>query len=241
MAGALNPALGYAAGALTILSPCVLPLVPVIMASAGRDNRWGPVALAGGLIASFTLVGFAVATLGAAAGFDGEGVRAVGSVVLVLAGVVLLFPMVQERLAGLATPLASWGNRRQQGLERYGLAGQAMIGALLGAVWSPCVGPTLGAATALAAQGENLGQVALVMAFFGLGIATVLLFIAFATRSLLVRQRGALLAGGQRGKRILGALLLMVGLLILTGLDRFIEGVLVSISPDWLIDWSTRF
>ncbi len=240
MTGALNPALGFAAGALTILSPCVLPLVPVVMASAGRSSRWGPLALAGGLIASFTLVGFAVATLGAAAGFDGEGIRAVGSVLLVLAGLVLLLPGLQERFATLATPLVAWGNQRQQGLERYGLAGQAMIGALLGAVWSPCVGPTLGAATALAAQGESLGQVALVMAFFGAGIATVLLFIAFATRNVLARRRGALLAGGQRGKRILGAILLIVGLVILTGLDRIVEGVLVRLSPDWLIDWSTR-
>jgi cytochrome c biogenesis protein CcdA len=241
MSGTLNPVLAYAAGGLTILSPCVLPLVPVVMATAGRSSRWGPLALAAGLIGSFTIVGFAVATLGAASGSDGEVVRAFGAALLALAGLVLLVPAMQQGLIRLATPLANWASERQQGLDRFGLAGQALVGVLLGAVWSPCVGPTLGAATVLAAQGENLGQVALVMAAFGFGIATVLLGIAFATRGLLARRRGGLIETGQRGKRILGAILLVVGILVLTGVDRIIEGVLVTASPDWLIDWSTRY
>ncbi len=241
MTDALNPALAYLAGALTILSPCVLPLVPVVMSTAARSNRWGPVALAAGLIGSFTVVGFAVATLGAASGFDGEIVRMFGAVILASAGLVLLVPRLQDGLTRLVTPLASWASQRQAGLDRFGLAGQATIGVLLGLVWSPCVGPTLGAATVLAAQGENLAQVALVMAAFGCGIASVLLVIALATRTLLARWRGALMSTGRRGKHVLGTILLVVGILILTGGDRLIEGLLVSLSPDWLVDLTTRY
>ncbi len=241
MTDALNPALAYVAGALTILSPCVLPLVPVVMSTAARSSRWGPLALSAGLVGSFTVVGFAVATLGAAAGSDGEGVRMFGAVLLALGGLVLLVPALQARLTLLATPLANWAGRRQRGLERFGLAGQAMVGVLLGLVWSPCVGPTLGAATVLASQGENLAQVALVMATFGLGIASVLLVIAFATRGLLLRWRGTMMGTGQRGKHVLGGILLVVGIMILTGLDRVIEGVLVTASPDWLVDLTTRY
>lgn len=241
MTDALNPALAYLAGALTILSPCVLPLVPVVMSTAARSHRWGPLALSAGLVGAFTVVGFAVATLGAASGSDGEGVRMFGAVLLALAGLVLLVPALQAGLTRLATPLGNWAGRRQQGLDRFGLAGQAMVGVLLGLVWSPCVGPTLGAATVLAAQGQNLAQVALVMAAFGFGIASVLLVIAFATRSLLARWRGAMMGTGQRGKHVLGGILLAVGILILTGADRLIEGVLVSASPDWLVDLTTRY
>ncbi|WP_292948439.1 cytochrome c biogenesis protein CcdA [Novosphingobium sp.] len=124
-------------------------------------------------------------------------------------------------------------------MERYGLAGQASIGVLLDLVWSPCVGPTLGAATVLAAQGENLTMVVLTMAAFGLGIASILLVLAFATRSLLAQWRGRLLSAGGTGKRVLGGLLMVVGVLIMSGGDKLVKGVLVSASPDWLVDLTT--
>lgn len=239
MADALNPLLAYAAGALTILSPCVLPLVPIVLGSAAQAHRHGPLALAAGLVGSFTITGFLLATLGASSGFDGDWVRTAGAVMLLLAGIALLLPQVQALLTRLATPLADWANRRQAGLERYGLAGQAAIGVLLGLVWSPCVGPTLGAATVLAAQGENLGAVAVTMAAFGLGIASVLLVLALATRSVFTRWRGRLMSTGGTGKRVLGGLLAVVGVLIFTGGDKMLEGLLVSASPDWLVDLTT--
>jgi cytochrome c-type biogenesis protein len=235
----LNPALAYVAGALTILSPCVLPLVPIVLGSAAQTHRLGPVALAAGLVGSFTGVGFAVATLGAASGFDGEIVRQGGAILLILAGLALLIPIIQAWMTRAATPLANWASARQSGMERFGLAGQAAIGVLLGLVWAPCVGPTLGAAMVLAAQGENLWAVAVTMLAFGSGIASVLLVIAFATRGLLSRWRGRMIATGSGGKRVLGGLLVVVGLLILTGTDKMVEGAIVAASPDWLIDLTT--
>ena len=239
MSAGLSPVLAFGAGALTILSPCVLPLVPIVLSSAAQRHRLGPLVLAAGLVLSFTVVGFLVATLGASSGFDGEVIRIFGAVMLVVAGIFLLSSKAQELATRLATPLADWGNARQDSLERFGLAGQAGIGVLLGIVWSPCVGPTLGAATVLAAQGENLGDVALVMLAFGMGIATVLLVLATLTRSALGRWRGRMMATGKTGKYVLGGLLIGVGILIFTGFDRVIEGVLVSASPEWLTELTT--
>ncbi len=239
MADALSPVLAYAAGALTILSPCVLPLVPIVLGSAAQAHRYGPFALAAGLVGSFTLTGFLLATVGASSGFDGDWVRIAGAVMLVLAGVALVLPQAQALLTRAATPLANWANAKQAGLERYGLAGQAAIGVLLGLVWSPCVGPTLGAATVLAAQGENLVAVAITMAAFGLGIASTLLVLAMATRAVFSRWRGKLMSTGGTGKQVLGGLLVVVGVLIFTGGDKAIEGVLVAASPDWLVDLTT--
>jgi len=239
MSNALNPALAYAAGALTILSPCVLPLVPIVLGSAAQKHRLGPLALAAGLVASFTLTGFAVATVGEAAGVDSDAVRWVGAIVLLLVGLSLLIPQFQRMSERVAAPLAAWATSRQAGLERYGLWGQAGIGALLGLVWSPCVGPTLGAATVLASQGQDLAGVAFVMAAFGLGIASVLLILAFAARSFITRWRGKLMSAGNGGKKVLGALVVMVGLLILTGTDHLIEGIILTASPQWLTDLTT--
>lgn len=241
MNGALNPLLAFAAGGLTILSPCVLPLVPIVLGSAASKHRLGPLALASGLVASFTLTGFAVASLGPALGLDGDVIRFSGAVLLVAIGLALIVPNIQRAAEHLAAPLANWAGARQAQLERFGLLGQAMIGALLGLVWSPCVGPTLGAATVLAAEGQDLAQVALVMFAFGLGIASVLLVIAFVARSVLTRWRGRLMSAGSGGKKVLGVLLASVGLLILSGLDRSVETWVLGVSPDWLTNITTAF
>jgi cytochrome c biogenesis protein CcdA len=190
---------------------------------------------------SFTGVGLLVATLGASAGLDGDSVRFVGAVLLLLVGLSLIVPAFQHWAERLAAPLVAWAGARQVGLERFGLAGQAAIGALLGLVWSPCVGPTLGAATVIAAQGRDLGQVAAVMAAFGLGIGSVLLALAFATRGFLSRWRGRLMRAGDRGKRLLGALVVLVGVLILTGGDHVVEAAVLAATPPWLTDFTTSF
>lgn len=234
----LNPLLAYAAGALTILSPCVLPLVPIVLGSAAQRHRLGPVALSLGLVISFAGVGLLIASLGSSVRLDGETVRIVGAMVMLLVGVALIVPAFQRCAERLAAPLMAWAGARQSSLERFGLAGQAAIGALLGLVWSPCVGPTLGAATLLAAQGRNLGQVALVMVAFGAGIGSVLMLLAFATRGFLSRWRGRLMRAGHGGKQLLGALVTVVALLILTGADHALETAVLAVTPDWLTNFT---
>ncbi|WP_266172087.1 cytochrome c biogenesis CcdA family protein [Dyella subtropica] len=235
----LNPLFAYAAGALTILSPCVLPLVPIVLGSAAQRHRWGPLALAMGLVISFTFTGFAIAATSTSTGLDGTTLRHWSAILLILVGAILLLPKVELLFEKAAGPLATWAGERQARLDRFGLSGQAGIGVLLGLVWSPCVGPTLGAATLLAAQGKNLAQVALVMAAFGLGIATVLLAIAMATRGVLSRWRSRMMNAGSRGRKMLGALLIIVGLLIVTGADHVLESIIIGILPDWLTNLST--
>lgn len=235
----LNPALAFGAGALTILSPCVLPLVPVVLGSAAQRHRFGAVALAGGLIASFTIVGFVLAAFGSRLGVDAEQVRIVGAVILGVAGVLLLIPKLQERIANAAAPLVGWAGERQQRFDNGGLWAQAAIGALLGLVWSPCVGPTLGAAVALGAQGRELSQVALTMAAFAIGIAAVLVGIASIGRTVFLRMKSGLASKAKLAKAGLGAILLAVSGLILSGLDRAIEAAFVTTAPDWLIQLTT--
>ena len=241
MTSVLNPALAFAAGALTILSPCVLPLVPVVLGSAAQRHRFGPLALAAGLVIAFTLVGFAVAAFGAAFGLDNLIVRRIGAAALLVVGLVLMVGRLQDRLAMLSAPLAAWVGERQAGLDRHGLVGQAGIGALLGVVWSPCVGPTLGAATALAADGKSLGQAAITMLAFGLGIAVLLLAMATLTRSFLTRWRGGLMSVGKGGKLALGGLLAVIGIMILSGTDRRLEAAILNVLPDQVVEWTTTF
>jgi cytochrome c-type biogenesis protein len=108
-------------------------------------------------------------------------------------------------------------------------------------VWSPCVGPTLGAASILAAKGENLGQVALTMIAFGIGAALPLIAIGLLSREALARWRGRLMEAGKGGKALLGALLIAIGLLVASGLDKRLETLLVDASPAWLTGLTTQF
>ncbi|RDS83081.1 cytochrome c biogenesis protein CcdA [Dyella monticola] len=239
MSGQLNPLVAYVAGALTILSPCVIPLVPIVLGSAAQRHRWGPLALAIGLVASFTVTGFVIATVGASVGLNAQTIRLASAVLLLLVGIVLLVPRLQAVFEHAAGPLANWAGEHQARLERFGLAGQAGIGVLLGLVWSPCVGPTLGAATLLAAQGKDLGQVATVMLAFALGIATVLLVVALFAQRLFSRRRGVLMTVGARGRRIFGVLIVLVGALIITGTDHALEAAIIGVLPDWVTNLTT--
>ena len=125
--------------------------------------------------------------------------------------------------------------------RQSGLAGQISVGLLLGAVWSPCVGPTLGAASILAAQGRDLGEVAATMLAFGFGAALPLVFVGLLSREALLRWRARLIAGGAGAKAAFAIVLVSIGVLVLTGLDKRIETGAVDISPQWLTDITTRF
>jgi cytochrome c-type biogenesis protein len=233
--------LAFLAGLLSVLSPCILPLLPIVFGAAASEHRMGPAALAAGVVLSFVAIGLFVATVGFALGLDGDVFRTVGAILMIGVGVVLAMPSLQVRLATAGGPISNWADHRANAVQSRGPAGQFAIGLLLGAVWSPCVGPTLGAASVLAAQGKSSGQVALTMIAFGVGAAAPLVAIGFASRQALARQRARLIAGGKGAKIVLGALLIILGVMIVSGLDRRLETVLVDWSPLWLTNLTTRF
>ncbi|HZP10643.1 cytochrome c biogenesis CcdA family protein [Methyloceanibacter sp.] len=233
--------LAFLAGILTVLSPCVLPLLPIVLGTAASEHRLGPIALAIGLALSFVAIGLFVATIGFAAGLDTDLFRTISAVLLIGIGLVLLVPKLQAEFALAASPVGNFVDERLGGFATNGLWGQFGLGLLLGAVWSPCVGPTLGAASLLAAKGENLGQVALTMFAFGIGAALPLMALGFISREAMMRMRGRLVEAGKGGKMLLGGLLVAVGLLVATGLDKRLETVLVDASPAWLTELTTKF
>jgi cytochrome c biogenesis protein CcdA len=194
-----------------------------------------------GLALSFTVIGLFVATIGFAAGFDTGFFRTVSAILLIGVGLVLLVPRLQEQFALAAAPVSNWAGGYADSFTPGGLAGQFGLGLLLGAVWSPCVGPTLGAASVLAAKGEDLVQVALTMLAFGIGAGLPLLLLGMLSREAMMRWRVRLMEGGKAGKTLLGLVLVAVGLLVATNLDKRLEAILVDASPEWLTQLTTRF
>ncbi len=233
--------LSFVAGVLSILSPCVLPLLPIVLGAAASEQKWGPVALAAGLSISFVAIGLFVATIGFSIGLDTDVFRYVAAVFIVAVGVVLMVPRLQTAFAVAGGPMANWAHGHLGGLNSGGLAGQFGVGVLLGAVWSPCVGPTLGAASLLAAQGRDLGQVGVTMLVFGLGAGLPLLALGLVSREAMMRWRHRVAAAGHGLKTGFGAILVAIGALVITGLDKTVETALVEASPQWLTDLTTRF
>ncbi len=234
-------ALAFLAGVLSILSPCVLPLMPIILGAAISEHKLGPLALACGLSLSFTAIGLFVALIGFSIGLDTGVFRNIAAVIMIVIGFVLLMSQLQMRLAVAGGPLTNWVEQRFSGFATQGLRGQFTVGLLMGAVWSPCVGPTLGAASILAAQGKDLGQVTLTMLLFGFGAGLPLLLLGFFSRETLMKIRNRLIFAGKRAKMIMGALFCAIGVFILTGVDKKIEAFLVNISPEWLTRLTTNF
>lgn len=234
----LNLAFAFAAGSLSILSPCVLPLIPVVLGTAASKAKYGPLLLAAGLVLSFVLIGMFVSLVGFSIGVDGKFFRIISAVMLIAIGLLLAIPLLQRQFAVASGPVGNWVDQRFGGGEA---GGQFGIGLLLGAVWSPCVGPTLGAASLLAAQGQNLAQVAITMISFGLGVAVPLVIIGMMSRQVLMRWRGRMLSSGGVVKSVLGVLFIFTGVMIISGQDKFLEAALVDASPEWLTTLTTRF
>jgi cytochrome c biogenesis protein CcdA len=232
---------GFLAGLLSTLSPCVLPIIPILLGSAVNAHRRAPLALAGGLAISYAVIGTGLAWAGSALDLDPSIFRSVGAVILGLLGLVLISTSLQQRFAYATAGMGDAGNNLISRMNLDGLWGQFAIGLVLGVVWSPCVGPTLGAAVVLASQGTQLPQVALLMGIFGMGAALPVVALAYVSRGAMMKLRGKLLQAGKTGKMILGAVMIALAALILSGIDKPIEAWLVDHSPAWLTKLTTRF
>lgn len=230
--------LGYLAGALSTLSPCVLPALPLVVGSAARTHRMGPLAMAAGLVLTSTLVGFTLASIGPCLGLDPGVLRVGGALLLVGAGAVMLNDRLGDWGSRVLAPLANWGSRASSARAPSGVLGQFLVGSLLGLVWSPCAGPTLGAAVGLAAhEGERLGAL-WVMLSFGVGAATSLLLAGWVLRRTVGRK--ALATVSRIFKPVMGATLLL-GLAIASGADTKLEAQLLELLPSSWVDWIARF
>lgn len=221
------------AGVVGVLSPCVWPLVPVVMASAATGGRAGPYFLAGGLAVSFAIAGTFLTFLLVSTGVDPEFFRYIAAFVLVAMGLLLIIQRFGDWASLALSRLTSRANLGAR-FRAEGSSAQFGVGALLGVVWLPCVGPTLGVAIALAAFGEDLLQSFSVMLAYGVGTAGVLLAAGLFSGRLLARRKAGKAMGSSVGKKILGWSVLVLGVLVLTGVDKQLEALAVDLLPTWI-------
>ena len=226
--------LAWLAGVLGILSPCVWPIIPVVMGAASISGLSGPLFLSLGLMSSFAVAGTFLTFLLLNLGLDPEWFRYFGASLLLLIALILLIKPLGRWISDRLSLLTA---RFSPGPTKDGISapGQFLIGATLGLVWLPCVGPTVGAAIALASIGQNMTMAFVVMFAFGLGTASALLFAGMVSHKALNRWRPGLLANAELGKKVLGWVLLLLGLLVVSGVDKVLESWVVNALPSSLI------
>ena len=235
----LSLAFAFLAGTLTILNPCVLPLVPVVLSGARARGVGAPIALAAGLALTFGIVGTVLASSGAELGDTGA-VRLVAAVLMTVFGLARV-PAIGHRLETVLLPLTQWSEGAAARLPSAGLLGAAGMGAVLAIAWAPCFGPSLGAAISLAAAGGSQAHVFATMTVFALGAAASLLTAGFVLGRPTGRGRAAAGRTAQIGRTLLGVSFILVGLAILTGYDKIIEAKIVEAMPDWLVLFATQY
>ena len=228
----------YGAGLLTLINPCVVPVLPIVLAGALQASRLGPLALAAGMSLSFVLLGIAVTTVGYAIGLTPDTIAQAGAVLMMVFGVILLIPRFSIAFSTATAGVAARADSGMDQLDHSSLRGQFLGGLLLGAVWSPCVGPTLGGAISLASQGESLGRAALIMVFFALGVSTLILGLGYGARSALQSRQALMRSLATKARPAMGVIFLATGLALFFNLHHAIEAWLVNALPAWLIDLS---
>ncbi len=228
----------YLAGLLTLINPCVLPVLPIVLASSLHRDRRAPVALAAGMSLSFVALGLGVTAAGPALGLDTDSVAQGAALLMVGFGLVMVTPAFSARFSTATAGFAAKADAQIDVTSDAGLGGQFLSGALLGAVWSPCIGPTLGAAIALASTGESLGRAGAIMTAFALGVSTLILSLAYGAKSAIRKRQSLLRALADRAKPVMGITFIAVGLALWFGLHHVIDRWLIENLPSWLIDLS---
>lgn len=228
----------YLAGLLTLINPCVLPVLPTVLASSLQTDRRAPIALAAGMSVSFVTLGLGVAALVPALVLNDETVSQAAAVMMIGFGLVMLVPALDGRFAMATAGLSARADAGITAASDSGLPGQFVGGALLGAVWSPCIGPTLGAAIALASQGQGIGRAFAIMLSFALGVSTLIVAIAYRARRLLQRHQAGFRQFAARAKPIMVAVFVLIGLALLARLNHRVESWLLQVLPPWLVDFS---
>ncbi|MEK9152095.1 MAG: cytochrome c biogenesis CcdA family protein [Patescibacteria group bacterium] len=224
--------LAIAAGFLTILAPCILPILPFLLGTSVSGSRLRPLATIVGFVGTFSMVGAALATAGTFFGIGGEALRFFAVVLLTLFGLALLFEPVYERLtAGFAAAFAKLGLRvSKNSTGRTDAISGLLVGVSLGLVWTPCAGPILGTILTLAVKTKDFLTTMLLMFAYALGAGVPMLGIAYGGRAVRTRLRRV-------GKlqpalnKIFGVIIILTAMAILTGYDVVIQTMLIRYYP----------
>ena len=225
-----SPWLALGAGALTVASPCVLPMLPMVLgASVGQRHPLRPVGIAAGFALSFAALAVAFASAPRVLGIPHEALRNAAIAMLLLFGTLSIWPRPFQWVAAQASPLL--GRMGALGTNAgTGPMGGLLVGMSLGAVWTPCAGPVLGAALTLIATEPGTGNAVQLLVAYAVGAALPMLFIAYGGQFATTRVR-QLARYSHRLQQAFGVLIVALAVVLYHNLDAHLVLWLTSALP----------
>jgi cytochrome c biogenesis protein CcdA/thiol-disulfide isomerase/thioredoxin len=230
----------FVSGIITILSPCILPILPVVLAGGLGAGKLRSLGIVASFVLSFTFFTLSLTAIVQAFGISPDLLRLVSVVLIILFGLILVIPSLHDRFGRLTSRLANLVQRKppaQAGTSSdhrgwMSFWGGLPVGLSLGLVWTPCVGPIMASVVTLALTGSLDGGAVFITLAYALGTALSMLLIMLTGRSLLTRVP---LLVRQAGKiqRVFGGLIILVGLAIGFGWERQFQAALLSVFPGY--------
>lgn len=213
----------FLAGIVTILSPCILPVLPIVLSGVSGDKK-RPFGIILGFILSFTFFTLFLTTIIRLTGIPSNALRIIAGIVLLIFGLSLLVPNFQSLMERLFSKLSVFGPKAN---PHAGFWGGFIIGLTIGIVWTPCVGPILASVIALAATSSVTTATFLITLTYSLGTAIPMFLIMYGGRNLL-KKVPWLLQNTEAIQKVFGILMIIFALTIFTNIDQQIEGYLAA-------------
>lgn len=222
----------FIAGVVTILSPCILPILPIVLSSTIGDHKTSkrrPFGVVTGFIISFTFFTLFLSSIVKATGISADTLRFISVVVIAGFGVSLLIPKVQLLIERLFTKLAQFAPQSQ---NRTGFGGGVVVGLSLGLLWTPCVGPILASVISLALTGSVTNEAFLITLAYAIGTAIPMFAIMYGGQQLL-RKVPWLLTNTEKIQKVFGILMIVTALAILNNVDRKFQTFILNTFPQY--------
>ena len=228
--------LAIAAGFLTVLAPCILPILPIILGSGTGGSKWRPVYVVLGFVLSFSVFGAVFATAGNFFGVSNETFRTIAIILLFLFGFALVFESLYQKLtAGISAKLNQLGAKvTGESKKHSAIVEGLLIGVSLGLIWTPCAGPILGTILTLAATEGDVVTVGILFGAYSFGAAVPMLAIAYGGGWFFEKLK-RIGSHADLLNKIFGVLILLTALAIVFGYDTIIQTYLLRFYPHDLL------
>lgn len=219
----------FVAGFLTVLAPCLLPLLPVVIggsAVSGKGNKWGPYIIIGTLLASIIVFTLIIEGLSSLFYISDTVWRVLSGVVLLFVGLTFVFPSFWYRLPFVSRFSITTNKQLGKSAQSSGVFRDVFVGISLGPVFTSC-SPTYLLILAVVLP-RSLAEGALYLSSYVLGLGIVLLFIALLGQTV-VEKLMKLTGGESKFKLIVGVIMLLIALAIFTGFDKTLGSLFLDL------------
>lgn len=222
----------FLAGILTVFSPCVFPVLPIVLSGSVGNGKWRPLGIIAGFLASFVTATLFLTFAVRSFGLDPSALRTGAAVIFIVMALILLLPALKNRFMEMVSSIINRTHASQPNSVRPGFFPGFVTGLGLGIVWTPCVGPIMASVITLAvSQSVDAGAFSITLAY-ALGTSVPLFAVMQGGRAL-VRRLSFLTSKLDTIQRVFGALVLLTGIALLTGMDRNFQSWMLNAFPKY--------